>query len=373
MSAVNSRSAPSCKFNSTQTLIPTRWIGPVHFNFQGVSDQTNVPLATYETTLWPSTNRGAKVTRLAGGITTTLIQDTMSRSFILRAPSGQEAVTLSRLIRADLSTLGTLVSQSSHHAVLQDIHIEICGKNIYLRLAISSGEASGHNMVTKAADYLIQHLLQKFPQLEYGSISGNICVDKKVSAINGILGRGKHLLAEVIIPADLCTTLLKTTPDKIHRLNMEKNYVGSILAGSLRSANAHFANLLLALYLATGQDAANIVEGSQGIVSTDVTAEGLYFAVNLPNLIIGTVGNGKHHDFVQENLKLLKCLPHADISSIKSKENAYRTKSGILANSCSQRLSAIMAATILCGELSLLAAQTNKGELMRAHENFERR
>ena len=130
--------------------------------------------------------------------------------------------------------------------------------------------------------------------------------------------------------------------------------MGNIAAGGLRTANAHFANMLLGFYLATGQDAANIIEGSQGIVHTEQRGDDLYFSVTLPNLIVGTVGSGKTHAFVLENLRLLGCLE----------------KRGPGCNA--RRLAVIAAATVLCGELSLLAAQTNQGELMRSHVRLER-
>ena len=106
--------------------------------------------------------------------------------------------------------------------------------------------------------------------------------------------------------------------------------------------------------MATGQDAANIIEGSQGYVTTDLEGDILYFAVTLPNLIVGTVGNGKHHGFVRDNLELMGCLEDRAPG-----ENA-------------RRLALIAAATVLCGELSLMAAQTNQGELMECHEKVER-
>jgi len=122
----------------------------------------------------------------------------------------------------------------------------------------------------------------------------------------------------------------------------------------VRTANAHFANILLGLYLATGQDAANIIEGSQGFVHAEVRDDELYFSVSIPNIIVGTVGNGKTLDFVRENLNALGCLDE-------------RAPGGN-----ARRLALITAATVLCGELSLLSAQTNQGELMEAHLRIER-
>ena len=127
-----------------------------------------------------------------------------------------------------------------------------------------------------------------------------------------------------------------------------------MLAGGIRSANAHFANLLFAFYLALGQDVANIVEGSQGMVFAEARNDDLYFSATLPNIIVGTIGNGKDYPFVQRNLHLLGCHQDRPVG-----ENA-------------RRLAAIIGATVLCGEISLLAAQTNPGELMRAHTIFER-
>jgi hydroxymethylglutaryl-CoA reductase (NADPH) len=165
-------------------------------------------------------------------------------------------------------------------------------------------------------------------------------------------------VAEICIPADICQNVLKTSPQAMVDLNSKKNLVGSIAAGSLASANAHYANMLLAIYLATGQDGANIVEGSQGITcaSLDTAGDSLVFSVTLPNLIVGVVGNGKHIPFVKKNLNIMGCLyQEGDEPGAKSR-----------------RLAEIIAAAVLCGELSLMAAQTNPGELTKSHIRIER-
>jgi hydroxymethylglutaryl-CoA reductase (NADPH) len=173
--------------------------------------------------------------------------------------------------------------------------------------------------------------------------------------VNGILGRGKYVIAEINIPRDICEKNLRTTPEKIVQLNIEKNLIGGIIAGSLRSANAHFANMLLAFYLATGQDAANIIEGSQGFVHCEVRGDVLYFSVTLPNLIMGSIGNGKSIPNIEDTLNKLGCLNH----DVQPGDNA-------------RRLAILCAAVVLCGELSLMAAQTNPKELMRSHLLMER-
>ena len=339
------------------TPIPTRWIGPLTICGNAMNDTVRVPLATYESPLWPSTARGAKVAGHCGGVRCTIVDERMARSVLLVATDAATAFAALQAIRARHDELAAVIASTSRFARLLDLHAEIVGNLLYLRLECSSGDASGHNMITKAADAAISWLLAEFPQLAYGSISANYCTDKKASAVNGILGRGKNVIAELTVPRRLCERLLRTTPEQIVALNLRKNFIGGILAGSIRSANAHFANILLAFYLATGQDAANIIEGSQGIVHAETRDGDLYFSCTLPNLIVGTVGNGKGDTLatVEAHLQALGCR-----EARPAGENA-------------RRLAAICAATVLCGELSLLAAQTNPGELMRAHLALERR
>ncbi len=331
-----------------------RNVGPLKIIGAEVDDEIMVPLATYESPLWPSVGRGARVTKLAGGIRATLVDERMSRSILLEAENATEAVLALNSIKARMPEMNEVVSASSRFARLIDMHSQVVANLIYLRLEFTTGDASGHNMVTHAADQLFPWLLQQYPQLSYSSISANYCSDKKATAVNGILGRGKYVVTEVIIPRDLCERRLKTTPEKVVDLNIKKNLIGTLLAGGLRSANAHYANMLLAFYLATGQDAANIVEGSQGMVHAEVRDGDLYFSATLPNLIMGSVGNGKGLDFVEDNLRMLGCKEDREPGA-----NA-------------RRLAVICAATVLCGELSLLAAQTNPGELMESHLKLER-
>ncbi|MGY8870472.1 MAG: hypothetical protein ACKVJE_08540 [Pseudomonadales bacterium] len=337
-----------------QAPVPMRWVGPLKISGHVLNEKLSIPLATYETPLWHSVGRGARVSVLTEGIKTTVIDERMTRSVLLEADDALAAHLAVESIKSRRDDLNTVVSTSSRFAKLIDMHSQIVGNLIYLRLEFNTGDASGHNMVTNAADKIIPWLLSEYPQLRYSSISGNYCSDKKATAVNGILGRGKYVVSEIIISRELCERRLLTTPEKIVDLNIKKNLIGTMIAGGLRSANAHFANMLLGFYLATGQDAANIIEGSQGIVHAEVREGDLYFSCTLPNIIVGSVGNGKGLEFVEENLTKLGCK-----DSREAGENA-------------RRLAAICAATVLCGELSLLAAQTNPGELMEAHLKLER-
>lgn len=339
------------------TEIPTRWVGPLRISGNTLHEELKVPLATYESPLWPSVQRGARISQLVDeGIRVTVISERMSRSTIFVAHNAEHAFESARCILERRAELEAEVQKSSRFAKLVDVYTEIVGNLLFVRFAYTTGDASGHNMATAASEKLMNLILSWDLGLTYGSISGNLCTDKKPSAINGTLGRGKNVVAEITLSREIVAKQLRSTPEKIVALSTRKNLVGSTLAASIRSANAHYANMLLGVFLATGQDAANIIEGSQGITYAEVTDEGFYFSCTMPNLIMGTVGNGKDLVHVEENLRRLGCRAE-----------------GLEAGASARRLAAITAATVLCGELSLLAAQTNPGELMRTHVLFERR
>jgi hydroxymethylglutaryl-CoA reductase (NADPH) len=276
----------------------------------------------------------------------------MTRSFTLQTTNASEAEVIARFVKTNLNQLqNDVVSKLSRYAQLQTIDVYQVANLLYLRIAIFSDNASGHNMVTLVADGVGDYLLKKFSFASYVSVSGNMCVDKKVSVINAIKGRGKHIISEIIIPKAVVESELKTTPEKMVDLNIKKNLLGSIMAGSVHSGNAHYANMLLAIYLATGQDAANIVEGSQGITFAEIRNDQLYFSVSLPNIIVGTIGNGKTGTDAERHLKAM-------------------TIEGEFA---SQTLAQIASAVVWAGELSLLAALTNQHELIKSHLAIERK
>lgn len=340
----------------TQTFssVPLKWVGPLCLRDGSNTEESKTPLATYETTLWPSTARGARVSCRSGGIRCTVLNDSMTRSILLEVPQAETGLRVADYVKGHLPQLQEVVRTTSLFATLQEVHTEHVGNLLFIRFAFSTGDAAGHNMTTKASDALRVHLLNQFPDLLDVSVSGNFCTDKKVSAVNGILGRGKQVIAEAVIAEKWVNAYLKTTAADLAELNVRKNLLGSIAAGSLRSGNAHVANLLLAFYLATGQDAANIVEGSQAVTHVEDRDGDLYFSVTLPHLIVGTVGNGKGLPHVEEALTRLGCR-----ETRTPGENA-------------RRLARICAATVWCGELSLMAALTNPGELMASHEKYER-
>ncbi|MDR1982336.1 MAG: hypothetical protein LBQ08_00865 [Holosporaceae bacterium] len=340
------------KKTELDTIIPTKIVGPIKINYNESMNLCSIPLATFEVPIWNSTQRGALVSQATSGINVNVIDDVMTRSVILEAPDLASALSCKAWIENNMKSVAELVGKTSNFAKLKDLHMENIGRLLYVHLGIETGNASGHNMVTKAADAILEFIISNCENVKYESVSGNYCTDKKVSAINGILGRGKRVSAEIMVPRDVCLKILKTTPEKIVSLNVKKNLIGSILSGGIRTANAHYGNTVLAIYLATGQDGANVTEASQGITLADMSEDDLYFSVNLPNIIVGTVGNGKNMRFAIKNLELMECYPSDPHSS--------------------KKLAALTAAAVLCSELSLMAALANQGELMRSHIKLER-
>lgn len=339
------------------TPVPTKWVGPITIHSEKGTFSVAVPLATYETPLWPSVRRGARVANAAGGMAVTLLKNCMTRSILIETKTARQTAQVQRILEERKEELFVVAKKTSRFFKPEDVFFHQVGTLLYIRLSGTTGDASGHNMVTKAQDAVLGWICQTIPGVNAVSVSGNICTDKKVSSVNALLGRGKYVIAECSISHALCEKYLRTTPKKIVDLNIKKNLVGSIVNGGVQSANAHVANMLLAFYIATGQDAANIIEGSQSITYAEVDTEtgALHFSVTLPNIIIGTVGGMKQLPHFKEAFTRMGCSPNDTPGD------------------ASRRLAECTAACVLAGELSLLAAQTNQGELVRSHIALERR
>jgi hydroxymethylglutaryl-CoA reductase (NADPH) len=212
----------------------------------------------------------------------------------------------------------------------------------------------GMNMATIACDRVVRELIEPATGVPCVALSGNYCVDKKPSAINFLEGRGKKLFAEVTLDGGVLKRCLKTTARSLVEVQYRKNLMGSIASGSM-GFNAHFANVLAAFFIATGQDVAQVVEGAMGVTCVEPRGpEGVYASVYLPDVPLGVVGGGTALDTQKEALTLLGALP-----------SAKEPGAGV------RRLAEILGATVLAGELSLLSAFTS-GDLAGAHEKLGR-
>lgn len=331
-----------------------------------------VPMATTEGALIASTNRGCAAIRRAGGASTVVTADGMTRAPLVRLPSMMEAARLKAWVEdpVNFQTLAAAFASTSRFGRVKSIQVALAGRNAYLRFKCFTGDAMGMNMITKGVNEALQLLAKQFPEMHVLSLSGNFCTDKKPSAVNWIEGRGKTVAAEVRLSGHVLKTVLKTTADAMVELNTAKNLVGSALAGSIGGFNAHASNILTAVYLATGQDPAQNVESSTclTLMEKDVTlvdpvhdpeglaGPGLIMTVNMPSVEVGTVGGGTS---LPAQAAALELMGLRGSSSERPGANA-------------EQLARVVAGAVLAGELSLMSALTTN-DLLNSHMKLNRK
>lgn len=329
------------------TQIPLGFAGPIRVNGDFAKGDFIIPLATTEGALVASISRGMSVINDGGGVNTMVLQDLMTRAPVFRVRDIRHAKDTVDWIESNLKLLDDAVSSTTRHGKLYGIEPFIDGRSLYLRFSFSTGDAMGMNMATIATEAACE-VIENNTGAEMVSVSGNLCSDKKPAAINLIKGRGKIVVAEAKIPRSVVENRLHATTDLIVETNYRKNLVGSILAGTL-GANAHAANMVAAIYLATGQDLAQVVGGSMSITTCENVDGDLYMCVRMSTVEVGTVGGGTSLPCQSEALKIMDCLGDGK----------------------SKKLSELVAATVLAGELSTLAAQAS-GQLGKAHKELGR-
>ena len=223
-----------------------------------------IPMATAEGTLVASTSRGCKALNAGGGVTTVITKDGMTRGPALEFPSIVNAARAKAWIDSQegASAICEAFDSTSRFARLQSLKTALAGRTLYVRFATTTGDAMGMNMISKGVERALEVVQVRFPEMQILALSGNYCTDKKPAAINWIEGRGKSVVAEAVVSGKVVKSVLKTTVDALCHLNMKKNLVGSAMAGSIGGFNAHAANILTAVFLATGQDPAQNVESS---------------------------------------------------------------------------------------------------------------
>jgi len=334
--------------------IPVGIAGPLRVNGDYAKGDFYVPLATTEGALVASVNRGAKAVTASGGAYVKVLKDGMTRAPLIWTPSVVEAVRFVEWVKANMEVLKGKVSEVTRHGRLLDLQPFIVGNLVWLRFIYSTGDAMGMNMATIASDRICSYIEQSYDgEAMCISLSGNMCTDKKPAIINRLLGRGKYVVAEALIPASVAESVLKARIDLIHYINQAKNLLGSGVAGSA-SFNAHYANIVAAIFIATGQDVAQVVESSMGFTWTELRGDSLYISVTLPSLEVGTVGGGTRLRTQREALAIMGVAGGGDPPGVNALKFAE-----------------IVAATVLAGELNLLAALAS-GHLARAHEKLGR-
>lgn len=330
--------------------LPVGVAGPILIHGSVADGSVYLPLATTEGALVASTNRGASATTASGGITTSIIKDEMTRAPVFKVSSVGKALALRRWVAENLSLIKEAAAATTKHGQLQSADCYIVGTNVFVRLSFTTGEAMGMNMVTIASERVAQ-LIEENTDAKLVALSGNMCSDKKAAYINSILGRGKSVSAEALIDSKVLKEVLKVSSSDVVEVNIRKNMLGSSFAGSL-SQNAHYANIIAASFIAMGQDAAQVVESSQGYTFVEDRNGKLYFSVTLPSLEVGVVGGGT------------SLAPQRELMGLTG---VYRCQEGKRA----KWLAEVIAAGVLCGELSLLCALASN-QLASSHKKLGR-
>lgn len=332
--------------------IPLGIAGPLEITGEYSSGEYYIPLATTEGTLVASANRGCSVVTDSGGAHVRILKNAMTRAPVFRAENIEHSHEIANWAEDNFSRLRNAAEETTDHGELLWVDSYIAGDNVYLRFGYDTKDAMGMNMAT-GATRAASEVVEDETNASLVSLSGNVCADKKPAAINTVEGRGKTVCADVTIERKIVENKLKTTPEAIFEVNKRKTLIGSTRAATI-GANAHVANIVAAVFAATGQDLAQVVEASSAMTTMSLKDEGLYVSVTIPALELGTVGGGTDLQTQDEVLSMLGVDGSGDPPGRNASEFAE-----------------ILAGATLAGELSLHAALASQ-HLSEAHMEFGR-
>ena len=328
--------------------VPLGIAGPLLVHGEHAEGEFYVPMATTEGTLVASYNRGMKLLHRAGGVTTTVMDDRMQRAPVFGFDSAREARTFGQWVTANFEAIKREAEATTLVGRLCDIEQFSASRYLFLRFNFTTGDAAGQNLAGKATAQACGWIRSQYPGVRQFCLESNLATDKKSSQINILDTRGKRVTAEATIAQDLIREIMHTTPEEMFRARQVSN-LGGMMAGVNNNGN-HSANAIAALFTATGQDIANVAESSAALVHTELLADGsYYYSITIPALIVATYGGGTGLPTQRECLELLGCYGTGKV----------------------RKFAEIIAATVLCGEISLGSAVV-AGEWVAAHERLGR-
>jgi hydroxymethylglutaryl-CoA reductase (NADPH) len=328
--------------------VPIGLAGPLKVNGEHASGEFYVPLATTEGTLVASYSRGMKLCREAGGATTTVLDDRMQRAPVFSFNSAREARDFREWLDENFDEIAAAAESTTSSGKLLDIQKFSVSKLLYTRFNYSTGDAAGQNMTGKATFAACAWIKQNYPHELHFLLEGQFATDKKTSIVNMLHTRGKRVVAEITLPNDLVQEHMHVDVQTLFNAR-QRSLMGSIMSVT-NNNGSHSANGLTAMFIATGQDVANVAESSAMYGFTELLPNGdLYASVTLPALIIATYGGGTGLATQRECLEMLGCYGAGKVL----------------------KLAEIMAATVLAGELSLASAVVAE-EWVQAHDELGR-
>jgi hydroxymethylglutaryl-CoA reductase (NADPH) len=351
---------PGIEMKIGAATIPMGCAGPVKINGEYAQGDIYIPLATNEAALVAGVQRGIKAINMSGGVSVLVRDDGMHRAPALEAPNIFEARRFCREICDNRELTKELAQYVQDPFVrLDKIEPWQLGRKVYLRLKCKTGDAMGMNGVTKASADITRALLDRLEGWRLVTISSNLCCDKKSAHVNVLCGRGKSVESEVFLPEEVLQTVFKTgvTSRSVEKLVYNKCYLGSALAGTIGGFNINAANVLAAIFAATGQDLAQVVESSSCFIQADAVEGGLNFTVSLPCLEVATHGGGTMFGTAREALELMGC---------GGRGNSVDDNTAVM------RLAEITAAAVTALDLNTACAQAAGYEMADSHVRLAR-
>jgi hydroxymethylglutaryl-CoA reductase (NADPH) len=325
--------------------VPIGVAGPLLVDGEHAQGEFYVPLATAEGTLIASYNRGMKLLFEAGGVKTTILDDRMQRAPAFLFESAREARDFGRWLGAHFDEIAEAAQATTKSGRLIEIEQYSASRMLYTRFDYTTGDAAGQNLTGKATAAACAWIAANYePGIERFFLESNFATDKKSSQVNMLRTRGKRVVAEAVIPDALFRDVMNSGTDLMYRARQVSN-LGGFMAG-VNNNGAHSANGITAMFIATGQDVANVAESSAAFTYAELRENGdYYYSLTIPSLIVGTYGGGTGLATQRECLELLDCYGKGKV----------------------RKFAEIVAATVLCGELSLGSAIVAE-EWVEAHD-----
>jgi hydroxymethylglutaryl-CoA reductase (NADPH) len=330
--------------------VPVGFAGPLLVHGQHAEGEFYVPLATTEGTLVASYNRGMKVLHDSGGVKCTVVGDNMQRAPVFILEDALQGRRFADWIVENEAGIRTAAEATDRFISLKYVDYYLSNRFVFLRFNFRTGDAAGMNMVGKATFAACNWILQNFDgaTIERFYLEGNFATDKKSSMINIMRTRGKRVTAEAVVKRDVLLEVMDAETESLYQ-HYKVATIGSFMAG-VNNNGCHSANAITAMFIATGQDVANVSESSAALLYTDLTPEGdLYMSITLPSLIVATIGGGTGLPTQRESLETLGCYGIGKV----------------------HKFAEIVAGTVLAGEISLAAAISSL-DWVSSHDQFGR-
>jgi hydroxymethylglutaryl-CoA reductase (NADPH) len=328
--------------------VPIGLAGPLLVNGEYAQGEFYVPLATAEGTLVASYNRGMRLLFESGGVTTTIVADHMQRAPAFVFASAREARAFAHWLDEHFAEIKAAAEATTRSGKLVEIEKYTASRMLYTRFDYTTGDAAGQNLTGKATQAACRWIEAHNDTIEHYFLESNFATDKKSSQINMLRTRGKRVVAEAVIPNKILRRVMRSDTRLMYRARQVSN-LGGFMSG-VNNNGAHSANGITAMFIATGQDAANVAESSAAYVYAELRDnDDYYYSVTIPSLIVATYGGGTGLATQRECLELLGCYGRDKV----------------------RKLAEIVAAAVLCGELSLGSAIVAE-EWVEAHDLYGR-